>query len=110
MKILACLLLLMVGCGVDPSGEAHDQTPAPLPAPLPSPSPISFAVATVVTDEQCASSGCHAGAGFLQNAAAFKASSARQRINAGNMPKKSGPNYALYNSAKKKTLLDFLSN
>ena len=105
MKILACLLFIMVGCGNDPSGETSTPEPSPLP-----PKSDGFAAAKVVIDEQCAVSGCHAGAGFTQSGPAFKNSTARQRINSGNMPKKSGPNYAIYNSKKKQILLEYLTN
>lgn len=106
MKFIFSLIFLVIGCGSDP--EYIDAPPAP-PRSGP-PSTVSFAAAKVVIDEQCASAGCHAGAAFTQNAAAFKASTSRKRIISGSMPKKSGPNYQIYNNAKKKTLLDFLSN
>ena len=101
MRVFLCLFFL-VGCGNEPSG-----TEAP-PAPPPVVVPGAFAKVKVVIDEQCANAGCHAGAGFVQNAAAFKASSAKVRIANGSMPKRSGPNFDLYSDVKRKILLDFL--
>ena len=110
MKILVCLIFLMAGCGSDPSYRDNKPTPGP-GTPGPSPSrPVTFAQVKPIIDEQCAVSGCHAGAAFTQNGAAFKNSTSRQRINSGNMPKKSGRNYPIYNSAKKAILLDYLTN
>jgi hypothetical protein len=54
-------------------------------------------------------SGCHAGAAFLQTGAAFKGSSSKARIENDSMPKRSGPNYDRYNSAKKQAMLDYLN-
>lgn len=104
MKILICIIFL-VGCGMEPSGSYKEPAPTD---PQPPSGTVTFAQAKVVIDEQCAS--CHEGAAFIQTGPAFKASTSRQRINSGNMPKKSGRNYPIYNNAKKKILLDYLTS
>jgi hypothetical protein len=70
---------------------------------------VSFANVKPIIDEQCALSGCHAGAAFLQSGEAFKASSSAQRINSGNMPRQNR-NSGQYNDQKKNLLLEFLGS
>lgn len=105
MKILA-IVFLLASCGMEPSNRSYE--PGPTTTPPPGDGTWNGEVKALV-QEQCALAGCHAGAGFLRTGAAFKASSSLRRIQSGNMPLRSSPNYGLYNAAKKRTFIDYLS-
>jgi hypothetical protein len=107
MKLII-LFLFITGCGLDPSGS-ENVTPPAGPAPRPVPKAPSWTLVEPVVKEQCALSGCHAGAAFVQSGAAFKASAAKKRIESGNMPKQSSPNYPLYNTSKRDLMLAYLN-
>lgn len=97
-------IILLAGCG----SENSSYNPTPPSQKPPIDLPDDFVLVKAVIDEQCAVSGCHAGAAFVQNGPAFKASSAGVRVGNDSMPKKTGPNYDKYNAEKKKILTDFL--
>ena len=111
MKTLAIAAFLLASCGY-PSGEKSKREPAPAPAPTPPPTTDKgdWPEIKPLVDEQCALSGCHAGASFLATAEAMKASSSLRRIQSGNMPLKTSPNYSLYNSSKRRKFIDYLSD
>jgi hypothetical protein len=70
---------------------------------------VSFTTVKPIIDEQCALSGCHAGAAFLESGPAFKASASRQRISSGNMPRQNR-NSGQYSDEKRNLLLQFLGS
>ena len=106
MRIIAiAIAALFLGCGMEPSGKEKDYGQPPS---QPEPDPWSDEIQGIVK-EQCALSGCHAGASFLDNGSAFKASSSLRRIESGSMPLQSSPNYGLYNATKRRKLIDYLS-
>ena len=109
MKILAIVFLLS-SCGYEPSGKTYEPPQTPQPPQPPGGAANDWAAIKPLVDEQCALSGCHAGAAFLSTGASFKASNSLRRIESGNMPVKTSANYSLYNSAKRRKFIDYLSN
>ena len=119
IKILVCLFTFgFVGCGSDVKEERvvrkepHGK-PAPRPRPRPGPGtgdPVSFRDVKPIIDKHCALSGCHAGAGFVANGPAFKASSSLARISSDSMPLRSSPNYGSYGANEKNKLMGFLTD
>lgn len=103
MKFL--ILLFVIACGTEPRQPA----PAPTPAPPPSGGDDWETSIKPLVAEQCALSGCHAGASFLATGRAMKASgSSASLIARDKMPKRSSPNYDLWTNAKKAKLLNYL--
>lgn len=120
MKLTLTILMglsLLIGCGNDPSGDDPPdviihQPPAPPPTPPPGPpepKPVVWAgdIQNLVK-QNCALSGCHAGAGFVTTEGAFKASAAAQVISNGRMPPRYSPNYESWSDEKKLRILKFL--
>ena len=110
MKTVFILISLMVAsCGLEPTERPY--RPLPVPAPPgdrdPPGDPWEDEIKALVK-EQCALAGCHAGASYLRSGESFKASSSLSRIQSGNMPKRSSPNFGLYNDAKKRAFIDYL--
>lgn len=111
MRTLIATLFLLGGCGLDPGGNDYREEPAPAPSPTPNPDPDPWSAEIQgLVKEQCALAGCHAGATFVSSGTAFRASSSLRRIQSGNMPLRSSPNYGIYNDTKKRKLIDYLSN
>jgi hypothetical protein len=116
--ILLIITFMVVSCGMEPAPRRPYRPPAPPPTPTdptdpqppipPGPADPWRDEIKALVSEQCALAGCHAGAGFLRSGGSLKASSSLSRIQSGNMPKKSSPNYGLYNDAKKRAFIDFL--
>lgn len=120
MKKYLIVLLLFPSCGLEPSRDKDEgpdiiinqPEPTPIPTPLPDPGsrdPIWSGDVERIVKEQCALSGCHAGAKFLSSERAIKASKSLQVISNGRMPPTFSPNYDLWSDKKKRRLLDFLS-
>jgi hypothetical protein len=114
-----------VSCGISPSGDGDKDVvivqpgepvpPAPTPenpgTPTPTPTPVPDQWEREIkplVQEQCALSGCHAGAKFLASERAIKASLSADVIANGRMPKTESINYELWNDAKKAKMLAFL--
>ena len=115
MKTVLILISLVVSCGLEPAERPYRPQPLPAPPrptdqdpPPPGPSDPWNDEIKALVKEQCALAGCHAGASYLRSGESFKASPSLSRIQSGNMPKKSSPNYGLYNDAKKRAFIDYL--
>lgn len=103
-------LLLLVGCGLEPSKHDHDYPqPQPQAQVPPSGQTDDWTLLRPLIQEQCALSGCHAGASFLATGRAMKASRSAALISAGRMPPRRSANYDLWTDDKKRRLLDYLS-
>jgi len=112
MKNFIMMFALLSSCGLDPSGEPEYREPrpaAPVPVPQQPVNPWSSEIKSLV-QEQCGLAGCHAGASFIASGESFKASSSLRRVQSGNMPLRSSPNYGIYNDSKKRKLIDYLSS
>lgn len=103
MKFL--ILMFLVACGSESPRPRVPKTPT---APQPIPGDEDWNDIKPLVQEQCALSGCHAGAPFLATGRAMKASKSAALIRRGRMPKSSSPNFDLYNNAKKSRLLKYL--
>lgn len=102
-------LVLLIGCGLEPSKHDHGQT-QPAPVQQPTTGGDDWADVKPLVQEQCALSGCHAGASFLATGRAMKASRSAALISADRMPPRRSPNYEIWTNDKKRRLLDYLSN
>lgn len=117
MKYLMLAAIMFMSCGT----EYRDRPVPAQPAPAPQPGgggntgggggePTNdWADIKPVINEQCALSGCHAGARFLSSGRAFKASNSATLIANGRMPLQRSANYELFTPAKKARLLAYLN-
>ena len=97
------LFLMFIGCGGTSTKKYVDNPPSP-------PGEQTWEDVLPIVQEQCALSGCHAGAVFISSGAAMKASGAAGRIANGSMPKNSSPNFPIWTDAKKSKLLSYLND
>ena len=102
---------------VEPQAPVPEPTTIPPPSPTPvgtgSPAPTpprdAFAEIKPLVDKSCAAAGCHAGAGFVQSGAAFKASKAKVRIANKSMPPPASPQGRAFSEAERAVLVRYLS-
>lgn len=108
------IALMLFGCGSNPTEDefVDNRTPEPPGTggtePEPKPPHKDWDGVLSIIKEQCALSGCHAGAKFLATGRAFKASGSAQLIRNDRMPKPQSPNYDLWTDKKKSDLLGYL--
>lgn len=105
--VLMILVMLLTACGGyetkdNQAGPAPVPTPQPTPGPGPGPGAVSFADVTQIMNQYCVD--CHAGAAFTKSEQAFRAGSAKARVQNGTMP----PPYAPpMDAASKQKFLSF---
>ena len=104
------IILFLAGCGIEPSKGPKEPAPPAKPLPPPTAEQEAWDDIKPLVQEQCALSGCHAGASFLATGRAMKASSSAALIARNKMPKQASPNIDFYNDDKKQRLLDYLNN
>lgn len=109
MKFIIMIIFLF-GCGTEPSKRPREPRNPGGVTPPPSGGDEDWDDIKPLVQEQCALSGCHAGAGFLATGRAMKASSSANLIARDKMPKPQSPNYDFYNAKKKQRLLNYLNN
>jgi hypothetical protein len=105
--IRIAILAFIFSCGVEPSKSPEKPPSSPT---NPGGQEVTWDDVKPIVNEQCALSGCHAGASFLATGRAMKASSSASLINNDRMPKKSSPNYDFWTNSKKSKLLSYLNN
>lgn len=107
MRIVGLVLFMaFFGCGTKevikeklvPGGEPKQPGPTPQP---PAGGTPTFSTLSGLLQSNCALSGCHAGASFLQSEAGFLNSRSKIRIGNGTMPPQYSPKYSQWTQREK---------